>query len=67
MDPTATLQDILAMLADFDASADPDECTYARADIAERLRNLADWIEKGGCMPAPVTGEGRPCAPIPCP
>jgi hypothetical protein len=43
MDPNACLADILESLS---PSEDPDP-----KDVAEKLRNLADWIDRGGFMP----------------
>lgn len=41
MDPNTTLRDILSSLAEGDGT-----------EAAERLRDLADWLDSGGFCPA---------------
>lgn len=46
MDPQALWNELVAELKRDTASRD-------RASTVEMLRNLADWIEKGGFLPRP--------------
>lgn len=47
MDPTATLDDILYVLFKLNQDNDP----HFRETAVEQLRNLANWLEKGGFAP----------------
>ena len=45
MDPKATLQRILDLLVD------GDHPEVVRDELEEALRDLADWVAKGGAIP----------------
>jgi hypothetical protein len=59
MDPDACLELIHGSLAELreilgEPDADSESVEYARDDVVESLRNLADWIVKGGFPPKGV-------------
>jgi hypothetical protein len=54
MDPDTCLFEILKSLSDHYNHKPSDE----PEDIADRMRDLADWIEKGGWLPKVQAGNG---------
>lgn len=52
MDPDKCWEEILELLAGLQKEEDEDD----RDELVEHLRNLADWIGKGGFVPRQATG-----------
>ena len=52
MDPNQCWQEILELLTSLQKKEDEG----SRSELVEHLRNLADWIAKGGFVPRQPTG-----------
>ncbi len=56
MDPSALLDSIRSRVGDTLAGEVPDEAApYALAELAQDVRDLADWLSKGGFKPSAWT------------
>jgi len=65
MDPLACLASILDGIGSLQAGKEWNQGTGDREEIADRLRALADWIDRGGFLPAVRFGPDRlPGSPL---